>query len=250
MRRRYELTDEQWDRVSGLLPAERGRKARPAKDNRVMVNGMVWVLRTGAPWRDLPQQYGPWSSVYTRFSRWTRQGVWRRVLDELAKDADPIAYMVDATICSSAPGTGSTPEKGAPAIGHSRGGPTTKIHALVDALGRPVQFALTEGQTHEMRAAEVLVAEVRDAYVIGDRAYDAAALRKQLKDQGCRVVIPSHPTRRVQRRYDRVLYRMRHRVENFFQRLKPFRRVATRYEGLACNFAGMVTLASALTWLL
>jgi transposase len=96
--RRYELTDEQWNRISGLFPAERGRHARPAKDNRVMVNAMVWVLRTGAPWRDLPSHYGPWNSVYTRFSRWNRQGVWRGVLAELAKDADPVAFMVDATI--------------------------------------------------------------------------------------------------------------------------------------------------------
>jgi transposase len=98
VRRRYELTDEQWDRIRGLLPAGRGRKARPAKNNRVMVNGMIWVRRTGAPWRDLPLHYGPWNTVYTRFSRWGRQGVWRRALNELAKDADPAAYMVDATI--------------------------------------------------------------------------------------------------------------------------------------------------------
>jgi transposase len=63
-----------------------------------MVNAMVWILRTGAPWRDLPDYYGSWNSVYTRFSRWNRRGIWRRVLDELAKDADPIAFMVDATI--------------------------------------------------------------------------------------------------------------------------------------------------------
>jgi transposase len=63
-----------------------------------MVNAMVWVVRSGAPWRDLPAHYGPWKSVYTRFSRWVRKGVWRQVLDELAKDADSIAYMVDATV--------------------------------------------------------------------------------------------------------------------------------------------------------
>ena len=98
MRRRYELTDEQWARIGALLPPERGRRARPAKDNRLMVNGIVWVLRTGAPWRDLPPHYGPWKSVYTRFSRWSHRRVWDRVLAELAKDADSIAYMVDATI--------------------------------------------------------------------------------------------------------------------------------------------------------
>jgi transposase len=101
-----------------------------------------------------------------------------------------------------------------------------------------------------MVAAEALLADVTDAYVIADRAYDATALRDQLKQQGCRVVIPSNPTRSVQRRYDRVLYRMRHRVENFFQRLKRFRRLCTRYEGLARTFAAMVSLASALTWIL
>lgn len=101
-----------------------------------------------------------------------------------------------------------------------------------------------------MIAAEALLAEASGGYVIGDRAYDAAALREQLKRQGCRVVIPSNPTRKVQRRYDRVLYKMRHRVENFFQRLKRFRRVATRYDGLARTFAAMVALASAITWLL
>jgi transposase len=81
-----------------MLPAERGRKSRPAKPNRPMVNGILWILRSGAPWRDLPGYYGPWKSVYTRFRRWTRQGVWGRVFAELAKGADGVAYHIDATI--------------------------------------------------------------------------------------------------------------------------------------------------------
>jgi transposase len=81
-----------------LLPPERVRKARPAKDNRPMVNAMVWILRSGAPWRDLPPHYGPWKSVHRRFSRWRQQGIWQRVLAEFRKDADGIAYLVDATI--------------------------------------------------------------------------------------------------------------------------------------------------------
>jgi transposase len=98
VKRRYELTDEQWQQICDLLPPERGRKARPAKDNRQMVNAMVWILRSGAPWRDLPAYYGPWKSVHKRFSRWVHQGVWQRVLAEFRKDADGIAYLVDATI--------------------------------------------------------------------------------------------------------------------------------------------------------
>jgi transposase len=98
VRRRYELTDDQWEGIRGLLPPERGRKARPAKDNRQMVNAMVWILRSGAPWRDLPPHYGPWKSVWRRFSRWRQQGIWQKVLAEFRKDADGIAYLVDATI--------------------------------------------------------------------------------------------------------------------------------------------------------
>jgi transposase len=114
VKRRYELTDEQWERIRGLLPPERGRKARPAKDNRQMVNAMVWVLRTGAPWRDIPPYYGPWKSVHTRFSRWVAQGVWRKVLAEFRKDADGIAYFVDATIVRAHQDAQGARKKGGP----------------------------------------------------------------------------------------------------------------------------------------
>src|SRR5258707_15370536 len=87
------------------------------------------------------------------------------------------------------------PKRGAQEIGRSRGGPSTKIHAVVDALGNPVRLALSPGQTHEMRYASALLAGLRNAYIAGDSAYDARALAEQLESQGCTVVIPSNPTR-------------------------------------------------------
>lgn len=90
--------EEQWTQISPLLPAEVGRVARPAKSNRLMVEGMVWIVRTGAPWRDLPKRFGPWQSVYTRFRRWTQQGIWARVLQKLAEHQDCESYLIDATI--------------------------------------------------------------------------------------------------------------------------------------------------------
>ncbi len=96
--RRHELSDEQWDRISGLLPAERGHRGKPAKPNRQMVHGILWVLRTGSPWRDLPPRFGPWESVDSRFRRWVQKGVWENVLTELNKDADRETFMIDATI--------------------------------------------------------------------------------------------------------------------------------------------------------
>jgi transposase len=85
--RRHELTDEQWQRLAPLLPPERPRTGRPNKDHRTVLNGILWILRTGAPWRDLPERYGPWATVYSRFRRWQRAGLWDRILRELQHEA-------------------------------------------------------------------------------------------------------------------------------------------------------------------
>jgi transposase len=85
---RGDLTNEQWERLKPLLPPQKPHNSRPASDHRKMVNGILWVLRTGAPWRDLPERYGPWASVYSRFRRWKGAGVWERVLSELQTQGD------------------------------------------------------------------------------------------------------------------------------------------------------------------
>ena len=81
--RRYELSDEQWSRIRPLLPPERGRWGRPAKENRAIFTGILCILRSGAPWRDVPERYGPWNTIYTRFNRWSKQGVLQKVFQEL-----------------------------------------------------------------------------------------------------------------------------------------------------------------------
>jgi len=96
---RGDLTEEGWRVIEPLLPAERGRWGRPAQDNRKYVNGMLWVLRTGAPWRDLPDKYGNWNSVYRRHLRWRDMGVWESVLAALSDSLeDNTAYSIDSTI--------------------------------------------------------------------------------------------------------------------------------------------------------
>ena len=99
--RRHELTEAQWARLEPLQPPERsGGKGRPAKDNRTMLNGMLYMLNTGAPWRDLPERYGPWQSVYTRFRRWSARGVFEEILNALIADdiVDETTLMLDSTI--------------------------------------------------------------------------------------------------------------------------------------------------------
>ena len=101
---RGDLTDRQWQRLEPLLPAQKPKTGRPGKDHRTIVNGILWVLRTGAPWRDLPQRYGPWRTVASRFYRWRKQGLWDRLLAEVQQQADAAGQLdwavhyVDGTV--------------------------------------------------------------------------------------------------------------------------------------------------------
>jgi len=96
--RRYELSNEEWERIKDLLPPERtGKKGRPCKDNRRMLNGMLWIARSGAQWREMPEHYGKWSGVYTRFSKWRDDGILASVFLALSVDADMENLSIDST---------------------------------------------------------------------------------------------------------------------------------------------------------
>jgi transposase len=97
---RGDLTEEEWEIIGSLLPAERGRGCRPSHDNRRFINGMLYVLRVGCPWRDMHERYGKWNSVYVRFRRWAEQGVWDALLETLVDLGltDDWQHMIDSTI--------------------------------------------------------------------------------------------------------------------------------------------------------
>ena len=102
--RRYELTDEQWDQIQGLFPCPEGGRGRPAKSHRLMFNGILWVLFSGAAWRDLPERFGPWKTVYDRFRRWQADGTFDKILQQLQLRLDEeglldwSAWFVDSTV--------------------------------------------------------------------------------------------------------------------------------------------------------
>ena len=86
--KRYEISNCEWERIKDKLPAERtGTRGRPAKNNRIMLNGMLWIARTGAQWREMPECYGSWQSVYARFRKWQKDGVWEKIFHTLSSDA-------------------------------------------------------------------------------------------------------------------------------------------------------------------
>jgi transposase len=131
----------------------------------------------------------------------------------------------------------------------SRGGLGTKIHVRVDALGNPVQIELSAGQRHDYAFATTLTKDVYDANLIADLGYEGDALLQQLRDQRCVAVIPPRHHRKTPWVVDAHLYKERHLVECFFQKLKRNRRVAMRFEKLTTNFLAMVLLAAIVIWL-
>jgi transposase len=102
--RRGELTDEQWEKLRPLLPPQKPKIGRPAEDHRRILNGILWILRTGAPWRDLPERYGPHGTVSSRFYRWQQAGIWQSILQALQQQSDADGgidwekHSVDSTI--------------------------------------------------------------------------------------------------------------------------------------------------------
>ena len=135
------------------------------------------------------------------------------------------------------------------AIGRSRGGRTTKVHALTDQLGRPLAFALTPGQAHDLVGAGALLQRVATPRrLIADRSYDARKLRLWLSERGCEAVIPPNPTRKSPAAYDPIAYKTRNLIERMFCRLKDFRRIATRYDKRADTYLSAVCIAAAVIW--
>jgi transposase len=136
------------------------------------------------------------------------------------------------------------------AIGLSRGGLSTKIHALVDALGNPLAFLLTAGQAHDLVGADALLPQMAADQLIADKAFDAdARVREPLARAGKSAVIPPRPNRLAPADFDHDLYKERHLVENFFCKLKQFRAIATRYDKTARNFLAAIHLVTAIIWL-
>jgi len=111
--RRHEIANEHWDRIKGFLPGQEADPGVTASDNRLFVNAILWIAKTGAPWRDLPERFGHWNSVWKRFDRWTAKGVWHRIFEEL-KDPDLEWLILDSTVIRAHQHAAGAAKKGAP----------------------------------------------------------------------------------------------------------------------------------------
>ncbi|MPZ10264.1 MAG: IS5 family transposase [Kiloniellaceae bacterium] len=246
---RLVLSDEQWERISPHIIGNERTRGSSGRDNRMFIEAVLWIVRTGSPWRDLPEVFGEWNSVFRRFSRWSRKGVWWRIFEAMADDPDFEYLIVDSTIVRAHQHAAGG-KKGAEdqALGRSRGGLSTKIHMAVRGLGCPVRFVLTAGQKGDAPQADAFIEGLPAEIVMADAAYDSDRLRTAIARKGALAVIPNNPSRARKYPLDKHLYAQRYLIECCFSKLKQFRRVATRYEKTARNYLSMIALAATILW--
>ena len=245
---RYELTDSEWAFIWPILP-DKPRDV-PRVDDRRVLNGIFWILHSGAPWRDLPDCFGPYTTCYNRFNRWRKAGIWDQILETITSTSDDAVQMIDTSVVRVHQ-HGACAKKGEHlCTGRSRGGLTTKIHAVVDANGLPIRLALSAGQDHDSCLATHLLDGLEShCILLADRGYDSDAIREFARERGAWANIPPKRNRKEAICFSPHLYRARNHVERFFNRIKHCRRVATRYEKLAANYLAFVKLASVRLWL-
>ena len=226
---------------------------RPRAGLEEVVRALILMLRMGCPWRDLPCGSAHWRTVYGYFVRWRDSGLWPRLLRALTKRAKGRLCFIDASYIRVHQ-SGANPRGGqqAQALGVSRGGLTTKIHALVDGRGRALKLLLSAGNVVDIKMAPALVADLHHrtcGTLVADKGYDSDALRLRLLDKKIFPCLGVSRKRVEKRFFHKGYYRHRRHVENFFAKLKRHRRVSTRYDKLASSFFGFVALSSILHWL-
>ncbi|MFT4562102.1 MAG: transposase, partial [Gammaproteobacteria bacterium] len=161
------LTDGFWEKLSELM-RETGRVYNKP-EHRLTVEGILYRMRTGCPWRDLPEDFGNWSAVFRRFNWWSRKGILQVIFSQISQETDLEWLFIDGSIVRAHQHSTGAATPNAEAIGKSRGGNTTKIPLAVDSYGLPVHFELTGGQVHDVACAEQLIIGAPPSeYTIGD----------------------------------------------------------------------------------
>ena len=211
----------------------------------MVLRGILTVLSQGCKWRAIGQPTAGWNAIYQYYWRWTREGLWQMLWESCAPKPMGTKRFLDATHvkahrCASNARGGREHQ----ALGRTKGGLNTKIHAVVDLRGRPVNLLLSAGNEADIRHAETVLEEVPAAMLVADKGYDCDAFRAWLRGRGIIPCIPPRSNRTAPESYSKCAYKKRHLVENFFERIKNYRRVATRYDKLAQTYLGFVYLAT------
>ena len=186
-----------------------------------------WILRPGVPWRNLPPEYGRWKTVHQRFIRCRDRQIWEKLFEMLIDEPDFGRLMMDANHCKVPAHTAGT-RGGNQGKGKTKTGLNSKIHLAVDAHGMPVRVIVTAGATADCTQAVALIDGIAAQFLLADRGYATDQAINETAMSGCEAAIPPKKNRKMQRSYDKHIYRKRHLVENAFLHLKRWRGIATR----------------------
>jgi transposase len=211
MANRTELTDEEWQSIYSLLLLNRRVYVGCEEKSRRFLNAILWILRGGTQWRLLPASLGHWNSVFKRFSRWCERDIWGYLHKGYIQHPDLQHVLIDSTIARAhacaAGAAGSDAET--EALGRSKGGFTTKIHAITDGLGNPLDFILTAGQASDIGQGHALLqlTPAGAKAMLGDKGYDSDAFIQAIQEKGMKAVIPPRSNRLVKRDCDWFVYK-------------------------------------------
>jgi transposase len=240
------INEVAWVKINSFL---QGYDKVYVAGSKNFLEAIFWMSRTGAQWRELPEKYGNWNTVYKRYNEWSKKNVFADLLTFCAQDPDLEYVSIDATIVRAHACSAGYGEQSAEGLGRSKGGFTSKIHAKVDALGNPLKFIITPGQTNDVTQAEALLMGDFGEYVLGDKGYDSKDVRATIKSAGGKPVIPSRSNALVPCEYDKDVYKERHVIECYFSKMKYFRRVFSRFDKTARNFLSFLCFVGAIIWL-
>lgn len=248
---KYHIEDNIWKQIHNFLKTCKGIHTNHEGNVRNFIEAVWYMARGGCQWRLLPSYYGCCHAIHQRFRRWGKREIWQRLFEYCQDHPDLEAVMVDATIirahaCAAGYEKDSQDRE---ALGRSKGGFTTKIHALVDALGNPLRFLLTPGQRNDITQAENLTQGIMDTMVIADKGYDSNAFIEILEDRRCNSTIPPRSNRKKPRYYDEHVYKERHLIECFFGKIKHYRRIFSRFDKTGESFMAFLQFVGALIWL-
>ena len=219
---RYSVSNTQWKMIEPFLPK--------------------------AKWRDLPKEYGNWNSIYHKFRSWCDSGVLENILQSLVDDCRNFYLVeIDSTFCKAHQhATGARKILGNQNIGVSRGGKTTKIHALVNEHFQLIGVELSGGNVHDSEMAIKLLSKVTlvGKKVLADKAFCSEEIRNFISQEKAVACIPDKSNAVVTHEFDEELYKARNIIERFFQRIKTFRHIAMRYDKLSDCFLNFILLAA------
>lgn len=242
------LTDELWPKLKAILRQQRIYDKPFLRD---MVEGMLYRMRVGCPWRDLPKEFGCWNTIFQKFNRWAAKNKLMMIFRMLVNEPDLEWEFIDGSIVKAHQHSAGAASKEEQGIGKSVAGNTTKIHMAADAYGLPIEFEITGGEVHDCKIAPTLIKNLPISdFIIADKGYDSEELRKIIREKSSIPIIPRKSNSKTGNPdIAWELYKLRHLVENVFARLKHFRSIATRYDKLKRNFSSMLALACAYLWL-